>query len=135
MRHLQTSQKTSYTVKEAKCNHFSNVFFICMNRSTKIYRTLKEMTGKRSVRTNQNINNEKKDNIKPPTIIADMFNKKFVNFATTVAAAQLRGMQLAPNSKKDTLMPRKNSNTSTINQTLISKLLDYFQLLCKYTDT
>ena len=55
-----------------------------MNKPTKLYKALKEMTGKRSVKKNLIFNNENKDTINFPRVIADMFNKKFVNFATTV---------------------------------------------------
>ena len=40
------------------------------------------MTGKRSVKTNLTIKNEFKDAINSATDVADMFNKKTVNFAT-----------------------------------------------------
>ena len=52
-----------------------------------------------------------------------------------LVAAHLRGMRPAPTTKKDTLMLMKNSNTNTTNQTFNYVLLDYFQVLCIYTDT
>ena len=63
---------------------FSNVFSNLLNKSKKFFRTLKEMTGKRSVKTSLNIDNENKDTIGSARRIADMFNEKFVDFATTV---------------------------------------------------
>ena len=42
------------------------------------------MTGKRNVKTNLNKNNEKEHTIISHTVIADMFNKKYDNFATPV---------------------------------------------------
>ena len=42
------------------------------------------MTGKRSVITNLIFNSEMKDTINSPSVFAELFNKKIVNFATTV---------------------------------------------------
>ena len=81
---LKISRKTNSTVKEAKCNYFSNVFSICMIKPKKLYKTPHEMTGKKSVKTNLSNINENKDTIYPPTVIANMFNKKLFNYATTV---------------------------------------------------
>ena len=40
--------------------------------------------GRRSMKTNLKDNKKHKDTINSPTVFADMLNKKFVNFATTV---------------------------------------------------
>ena len=52
-----------------------------------------------------------------------------------LVAAHLRGLRPTPTSKKDTTMIKENSNTKTINQTLNYLLLQFFKLLCVYTDT
>ena len=51
------------------------------------YKTLNELTGKRSVKTKFKVNIENKDSINSPIVFADMFNKKLGNFATTVEGA------------------------------------------------
>ena len=48
------------------------------------YRTFIETAGKRSVKTHLIVNTENKDTTKSLTVIADVFNKKTVNFASTV---------------------------------------------------
>ena len=55
-----------------------------MNKSEKFHRTLIEMTGKRNMQTNLSIVIENKETINSRTVIADTFNKKNMNFATTV---------------------------------------------------
>ena len=77
-------KKTVFTFKGANCNHFSNVFSICMNKPKEFYRALNEMTGKRGMITNLDINNGNKDIMNSLTVFADMFNQKFNSFATTV---------------------------------------------------
>ena len=83
-RRLKASRKTSYTVKEAKCNRFSKIFSFCINKPKKFYRPLNEMTDKGNVKTNLMINNKINKTKFSPTLIADMLNKKFDNFPTTV---------------------------------------------------
>ena len=55
-----------------------------MNKPEKFYSTVNEMTGKRSVKTNLKIKFENKDKTCSSTLFADMFEIKFVNFATPV---------------------------------------------------
>ena len=83
-RRLKVSRKTSYYVKEAKRYHFSKVLSVCIIKPKKFYRPLNEMTDKRNVKTNLMINNENRETKISTTLIADMLNKKFDNFPTTV---------------------------------------------------
>ena len=73
---LRIRQKTNYSVKEAKCNHFSNVFSNCLKKTKKFYKAPNKMTRKRNVTTNLHIINENKEAINSPTVFADMMNKK-----------------------------------------------------------
>ena len=82
-------QSTTFTDKEAKCNHFPNVFLISMNKPKKIYETLNEVTGKRSVKTNQKNNIGIKDTIKACKVIGWTRNLLTVQLLLNVQA-QLR---------------------------------------------
>ena len=55
-----------------------------MTKPGKYHETLFETTGKGNMKTNLNNINENKGTIESPTIIANTFTKKIVNFATTL---------------------------------------------------
>ena len=75
---LEVSHKTSCNSKQAKCNHSSKIFSICMSKPKKFHRTPDETTGKRSVETNLNIKKEIKENFYSATIFAELFNQRLL---------------------------------------------------------
>ena len=79
-----TWPKTSFAAKKAKFSHFLFVFSNCMIKPKKFNETPDERAGERSVKTNMNSIIENNDTINSPTVDVDMFNIKFVNFATPV---------------------------------------------------
>ena len=77
------SQHTGFTVTEVNFFHFSNAFSNCVDKARKVSKTFNERTGKRSVKTNLSLKNEK-NSINSSTFNAYTCHKKFINSVTTV---------------------------------------------------
>ena len=74
-------------------NRFSIVFSNCLKKPTFFYETSYKKTGKRSVKSNLDVKIDKKDTIMSPTVFAEMFNKNYVDFATSVESQSTKELK------------------------------------------